>query len=183
MNENEGLIFYDRDSGVLIIGKDDLDRVRLVQLSSGTGGSLKFFEDGAFEILSQTTAKLADNIHSRSQDGMIIKSEGDLNIQSEGKITLKASEIIIEGTSSKEGVVIKNENGNMRFEASAGNLGIKGKNIAIAATRNSVITSKGNVHVVAEGGQVFIVEPKSKLIPTSALDIVNSVLTSFSGWV
>lgn len=183
MNENEGLIFYDRDSGVLIIGKDDLNRVRLVQLSSGTGGSLKFFEDGAFEIVSQKTAKLADNIVSRSQDGLMIKSEGDLNITSGGRITLKASQIIIEGESSEEGVVIKNENGNIRFEASAGNLGIKGKNVAISATRNAIVRSKGNVHIVAEGGQVFIVEPKSKLIPTSALDIVNSVLTGFSGWI
>lgn len=180
---NDGLIFYDKDSGVLIIGRDDLNRAREVQLSSSSGGSLKFFEDGGFELVGQPSAKLADNIVSRSQDGLKIFSQGDLNISSGGKITLNATQIVIEGTSSKEGVVIKNENGNIRFEAPAGNFGIKGKNVAISATRNAVLRSKGNVHVVAEGGQVFIVEPKSKLIPSSALDVVNSVLNTFTGWL
>ena len=179
---NDGLVFYDRDSGVLIIGKDDLDRVREIQLSSSSGASLKLFKDGAFEILSQPSSILADNITSKSQHGLKIYSNGDLNIQSEGKITLKGTQVIIENTSSKDDLVLKNENGGIRIEAE-NNLGIKGKNIAISATRNCVMRSNGNVYIVSEGGQIFIVEPKSKLIPSSILDVVNKVLLGFGGWI
>lgn len=179
---NDGLVFYDRDSGVLIIGKDDLDRVREVQLSASSGGSLKFFEDGAFELLGQPSALLGDNITSQSQHGLKIYSNGDLNIASRGKLTLSASQIIIEGTSAKEDLVIKNENGGIRIEAE-NNLGLKGQNVAISASRNCVIRSKGNVYAVAEGGEVFIIEPKSKLIPSGPIDILNSVLTGFGGWL
>jgi hypothetical protein len=180
---NNGLVFYDKDSGVLVIGEDDKGRIRQVQLSSSSGGSLKFYEDGAFELVGQPSATLGDNVVSQSSHGLKIYSKGDLNIYSEGKITLKGQQIIFDSGSSTQDFVLKNENGGIRIEAPNGNIGIKGKNVAVSAKRDLLLRSKGNVHIVADGGQVFIIEPKSKLVPSSVLGIVNKVTSALGGWV
>lgn len=184
MTFDPGFVFNDADNGTLFLASDKntKKRPRQVQLASASGGSLKLFDNGGFELMSNGSADLADNILSQSTDGLKIHSKGDLNISTDGRLTISASQIIFDSKSATRDFVIKNENGNIRIEASAGNVGIKGNNVVVAASRNVILKSKGNIHAVADGGQIFIVEPKSKLLPTNVLDIVTKVLSTLEGW-
>lgn len=179
---SEGYAFVDKDSGVLYIGEDiDANRIRQIQLGSGSGGNVKLFKDGGFQIASVDSSTLGDSIVSKSAHGLKIHSKGDLNIQSEGTLTIKARQIKFESTSSERDFVIRNDNGNIRIESS-GNVGIKGNNVVVSATRNAVVKSEGNVYLVASGGQIFNVEPLNSLIPSGILDVVTKVTQFLNGW-
>lgn len=184
MTFDPGFILNDSDNGTLFLASDKntKKRPRQVQLASASGGSLKLFQNGGFELMSNDSADLADNIYSQAKDGLNIKSKGDFRISCDGQLTISANQIIFESSSATKDLLIKNENGGITLDAK-NNIGIRGTNVVVSATRNAIIRSKGNVHIVSEGGDVFIVEPKSKLVPGGVLDIVNTVLSSFGGWV
>ena len=176
-NKANGFVLNDAQSGTIFIGPDDASRKRQVQISSTSGATVKLYEDGGFEIHSQRSQKktqISDNIISRSRDGLSIKSTGDLRIQTDGVLTLGAKEIRLEQTHSKSDLVIRS-NSNINIEAKD-TLKMTGSIVAIGARTKLLINSKGSTYIKSSGGETYIVDSNTKLIPTSLGDLFDKII-------
>lgn len=67
----KGYVINDGDYGTIFIGEDkETVRKRQIEIHSASDAAVKLFQDGGFEIQSQPTSKLADNILSQSKEGL-----------------------------------------------------------------------------------------------------------------
>ena len=178
MSKNtEALIINTPEDGFLRIGNTTEDRKLRpdqVQLGAGCGSSLRIFEDGGWELRS-TENKQGCNLIARGEGGLHIFSEGDINIDARGDFNVSAKNITMETTAAdgdftvfcKRDIMLDADN---NFKA----LGTK---CVITASDTLVSHSKG-WNVVA-GNPVYVYEKKTKLIPTSTQDILNSFFEHF----
>ena len=171
-----GYVISDGTHGTIFIGKDDkIGRSRQIELHAASNAALKLYEDGGFEIQSQPTAKLADNIISQAGDGLKIKANKINFDAGNGEITLSARSIRFESTGNDESFVIRSAS-NVLIESND-TIKLNGSVIGIGAKTRMLINSKGPIYMKGNGG-VTIVEPKQKLIPTNLSDVLNIMLST-----
>ena len=178
----EALIVNTPEGGFLRIGLNSDDRkVRKdqVQLGGGCGASLRIFEDGGWELRSITNEKNPNkkgcNIIARGEGGLHIYSDGDVNIDAKGDFNVSARNITMETTAdngdftvfSKRDIMLDADNNFKAF----------GTKCVMTAADTLITHSKGWNLIV--GNPVYVYEKKSKLIPTSTQDIVQSLLEQF----
>ena len=175
--ESEGFSISDPQSGTIFIGEDVRSpRTRQVEVVSASGGHLKLFKDGGFEIKGQP-CDLADNIDSNAVDGLNISSTGSgIRIDAgQGTLTLAAREIRFESTHGEQPFVIR---GNQNIIIEAGDsIKLNASNVAIGARSKLLLASKGAIYMGGIGG-VTIIEPKSTLIPTNLGDFVDQIIST-----
>lgn len=172
----KGYVFNDSKFGSLFIGSDagaGVKRPRQVELHSASNAHLKLFEDGGFELTSNPSARLADNINSNSKEGLNISANNIRLDAREGTLTLKARIIRFESTASDETLVFRSSN-NINIEASD-TIKLEASVVAIGAKTKLVLGSCGPIYMKGSGG-VTIIEPRSKLIPTSLSDVVEKLI-------
>lgn len=173
----KGFVLNDAQSGSIFIGPDKSSRQRQIQISSASGATVKLYEDGGFEIHSQKSNKgkqPSDNIISRSEDGLSIKANGDIRIQTDGVLTLGAREIRLEQTHQKSDLVIRS-NSNIKIDAKD-TLNLTGSVVAIGARTKLLLHSKGSTYIKSTGGETYIVDTNTKLIPTSLSDLFDKLI-------
>jgi uncharacterized protein (DUF2345 family) len=172
-----GYVFNDSRFGSLFIGSDSsapkIKRPRQIELHSASNAHLKLFEDGGFELTSSPGSRLSDNINSNSKDGLNISANNIRLDARQGTLTLAARTIRFESSASDETLVFRSRN-NIAIEASD-TIRLEAPNIAIGAKTKLVLGSCGPIYIKGNGG-VTIVEPKSKLIPTSLADVVDKIV-------
>ena len=178
MSKNtEALIINTPEDGFLRIGNTTEDRKLRpdqVQLGAGCGSSLRIFEDGGWELRSQPNNK-GCNLIAKGDGGLHIYSEGDVNIDARGDFNVSARNITMETTADdgdftvfcKRDIMLDADNNFKAF----------GTKCVITAADTMITHSKGWNLIV--GNPVYVYEKKSKLIPTSTGDIVNSILDQF----
>jgi hypothetical protein len=175
--ESQGFSISDPQAGTIFIGEDVRSpRTRQVEVVSASGGHLKLFKDGGFEIKGQP-CDLADNIDSNAVDGLNISSTGSgIRIDAgQGTLTLAAREIRFESTHGEQPFVIR---GNQNIIIEAGDsIKLNASNIAIGARSKLLLASKGAIYMRGIGG-VTIIEPKSTLIPTNLGDFVDQIIST-----
>lgn len=175
-----GYVFNDPQDGTIIIGKNpnSKGRTRQVELSSQSLGSIRLFEDGAFDIRSNSSATQKDNIISESKDGLAIYSSGKgMHIDAgNGELTISARSIVIQttGSSSETGGITIRSNHNITLD-SADHVKIEGSTVAIGSKFKMFIGSAGPVFIRGKGG-VTISEPKNSLIPTNLNDVLEKIV-------
>jgi len=177
VDKNKGFVLNDAQSGTIFIGPDDLPRKRQVQISSASGATVKLYEDGGFEIHSQKSGKgnqPADNIISRSKDGLSIKATGDIRIQTDGVLTLGAREVRLEQTHHKSDLIVRS-NSNIHIDAND-TLRMTGSVVAVGARTKLVLHSKGATYIRSTGGETYITDTNTKLIPTSLSDLFDKLI-------
>jgi hypothetical protein len=171
-----GYVFNDSRFGSLFIGSDStsgVKRPRQIELHSASNAHLKLFEDGGFELTSNPTSRIADNINSNSADGLNISANNIRLDAREGTLTLAARTIRFESTSGEDTLVFRSAN-NISIEASD-TIKLDASVVAIGARTKLVLGSCGPIYMKGSGG-VTIIEPKSKLIPTSLADVVEKLI-------
>ena len=176
------MIINTPEDGFLRVGlttEATVDRPDQVQLAGGCGASLRIFDDGGWELRSvdkpNKPNKKGCNIIARGEGGLHIYSDGDINIDARGDFNVSAKNITMETTAAdgdftvfcKRDIMLDADN---NFKA----LGTK---CVITASDTLVSHSKG-WNVVA-GNPVYVYEKKTKLIPTSTQDILNSLFEQF----
>ena len=174
---NKGFVLNDSQSGSIFIGGDTQSRKRQIQISPASGATVKLYEDGGFEIHSQKSQKksqTSDNIISRSRDGLSIKSTGDIRIQTDGVLTLGAREIRLEQTHRKSDLVIRS-NSNINIEAND-TLKMSASIVAIGARTKMILHSRGSTFIKSSGGDTYITDSNSKLIPTSLTELFDKII-------
>jgi len=175
--ESQGFSISDPQAGTIFIGEDVRSpRTRQVEVVSASGGHLKLFKDGGFEIKGQP-CDLADNIDSNAVDGLNISSTGSgIRIDAgQGTLTLAAREIRFESTHGEQPFVIR---GNQNIIIEAGDsIKLNASNVAIGARSKLLLASKGAIYMRGIGG-VTIIEPKSTLIPTNLGDFVDQIIST-----
>ena len=175
--ESQGYCISDPQAGTIFIGEDVRSpRTRQVEVVSASGGHLKLFKDGGFEIKGQP-CDLADNIDSNAVDGLNISSTGSgIRIDAgQGTLTLAAREIRFESTHGEQPFVIR---GNQNIIIEAGDsIKLNASNVAIGARSKLLLASKGAIYMRGIGG-VTIIEPKSTLIPTNLGDFVDQIIST-----
>ena len=175
--ETEPLIINTPEDGFLRIGNTTDERKLRpdqVQLGGGCGTSLRIFEDGGWELRSQPKKK-GCNLIAKGDGGLHIYSEGDVNIDARGDFNVSAKNITMETTAEdgdftvfcKRDIMLDADNNFKAF----------GTKCLITASDSLVSHSKGG-NVVA-GNPVYVYEKKTKLIPTSAQDILDSLFEQF----
>lgn len=170
-----GYVINDPKYGTIFIGEDiDTERVRQIQISSQSLATLKLFQDGGFELCSSSSATKADNICSNSKDGLAIKANNIFLDAGNGEISLSARSIKLHSTGEDRTLVLRS-NGNIEIDT-ADDLRMEAANIAIGSKYKMFIGTVGPFILRGKGG-VTIVEPKTKLIPTSVNDVVDLVLS------
>lgn len=173
---NVGYTISDGTHGTIFIGKDDkVDRPRQIEIHATSNAAIKLFEDGGFEIQSQPTAKVADNIISQSKDGLMVKGNNIHFDAGDGKITISARSIVFESTGNDTPFVIRS-NSNVLIDSND-TIKLSGSVVGIGARTRMLIHSKGPIYMKGNGG-VTIVEPKQKLIPTSLSDVLNTMMST-----
>ena len=174
-SELTGYVINDPQYGVVFIGEDadtKTNRIRQVQISSQSLSTLKLFKDGGFELCSSASAKVADNICSNAQDGLMIKGS-NIILEATDQISLSARSIKLHSTGEDKTLILRS-NGNIEVDA-ADDVRIESANVAIGARYKMFVGTAGPFILRGKGG-VTIIEPKSKLIPTSVRDVVDKVL-------
>lgn len=174
-----GYVFNDPQDGTLIIGKDpDSKRPRQIEIASQSLGCIRLFGDGGFDIRSNPSSQLKDNIISNSKHGLGIYSNGKgINIDAgNGELTIRARSIVIEATGAEEAGITFRSAHHISLDATD-TMKIEGCNVAIAAKNKMLIASKGLLNIKGNGG-VVITEPKQKLIPTSVSDVIQRVFST-----
>jgi uncharacterized protein (DUF2345 family) len=177
-----GYVINDSDYGTIFIGEDnDSKRPRQLELHASSNACLKLFKDGGFEIQSQESSKSADNILSRSKEGLCIKTTGDgIKIDAgNGEITFSARSIRFESSGNDQNLVIRS-NGNLQLEAND-TIKLDGAVVAIGARNKIFMRSPGPIYVNSSAG-VSIVEPKLSLVPTNLLQVVQTLATNVFGY-
>lgn len=174
----DGYVINDPQHGSIFIGSDKkvkgVERGRQIAVQSASGAALKLFDDGGFEIQSQSSSKIADNIASRSEHGLHIKGRNIHLDATNGTLTISARSIVIQSGGSDQNCVIRSE-GNLSFHA-ADTLKLDGSVVAIGSRTRMLLGSSGSMFFKANGG-ITMVEPKQKLIPTSVNDFLNLALS------
>ena len=115
------------------------------------------------------------NIIARGEGGLHIYSDGDVNIDAKGDFNVSARNITMETTAdngdftvfSKRDIMLDADNNFKAF----------GTKCVMTAADTLITHSKGWNLIV--GNPVYVYEKKSKLIPTSTQDIVQSLLEQF----
>lgn len=170
-----GYTISDGTHGTIFIGKDDkVDRPRQIEIHATSNAAIKLFEDGGFEIQSQPSSKLADNIISQSEHGLMVRGE-NIHFSAAKEITLSARAIRFESTGSDETFVIRS-NSNIIIDSND-TIKLDGSVIGIGARTKMILNSKGPIFMRGIGG-VTIVEPKQKLIPTNLSDVLNIMMST-----
>jgi hypothetical protein len=179
-----GYVLNDAADGTIFIGSDEnvkgIERPRQIELHSTSNACLKLFKDGGFEIQSQPTATLKDNIYSHSKLGLAIKAnpsdpKGGITIDAgNGEITLSARSIRFQSTGNNEDFVI-NSKGNLKLESND-TVRIDGSVVAIGARTRMALYTKGSLTI--GGGSVRISEPKLSLTPQGLLNFTTSLFTN-----
>lgn len=168
------IIVNNPEHGFLEIGEEDDDkclRKHHVQLGGGTGAALHIYKDGGWCLWGKQNEKGCSII--QEGDGPInITSDGDINIEAKGDISMRGKNIILE-TLASDGDIVLNSKHNIRLDAD-NNTTIIGTNITTRASHNMLSHSDG--WNIISGNPVFFLERKSKLIPTSVADLVNTLL-------
>ena len=170
-----GYVINDPQDGTIIIGKDpDSKRPRQIELGSQSLGCIRLFGDGGFDIRSNSSSQLKDNIISNSKDGLGIYSSGKgIHIDAgNGELTITARSIVINATGADEAGITIRSSQHISLDASD-NIKIEGSNVAVAARNKMLVASKGLLNIRGVGG-VLISEPKQKLIPTSISDVIET---------
>jgi len=166
-----GFVLNDCESGTIFIGKDEgVTRTREIEIHATSNACIKLFEDGGFEIQGQGGAKLADNISSTCKDGLIIRGKNIRLDAGTGELTLAARSIRYESSGHDQNLVISSK-GNIDIRAND-TVKIDGSVVAIGARTRMAIASKGNIYVKSNG-RFTVIEPQTKLIPTSLADLTN----------
>jgi hypothetical protein len=177
-----GYVINDSDYGTIFIGEDKGEkRQRQVEIHSASDACLKLFKDGGFEIQSQPSSKTADNILSRSKEGLNIKSTGDgIRIDAgNGEITFSARAIRFESTGNDQNLIIRS-GGNLQLEA-GDTIKLDGSVVALGARNKMVLRSPGPIYINSSTG-VSIVEPKVSLCPKNLLQVVQTLATNIFGF-
>lgn len=165
------LVVNDPNAGTIFVGEDEgTARTRQVEVHAASNACIKLFEDGGFEIQGKSTAKFADNIVSECVDGLVIKAKNIRLDAGNGELTFAARSIRYESTGSDQDLVIRS-NGNIKIEA-GDTLRLDGSVLALGARTRMAIACKGNIYVKSNG-TFTVVEPQTKLIPTSLSDFTN----------
>ena len=150
-----------------------------VQLAGGCGTSLRIFDDGGWELRSVNKVgkpnKKGCNLIARGEGGLHIISDGDVNIDAKGDFNVSAKNITMETTADdgdftvfcKRDILLDADNNFKAF----------GTKCVVSATDTLISHSKGWNLIV--GNPVYVYEKKSKLIPTSTSDLVQSLLDQF----
>ena len=173
--ESVGYSCDDPKSGSLFIAESvEKGRTRQVELHSASGAHLKLYKDGGFELSGESN-DTADNIISKSKEGLLISAEGGgVKIDAgNGILTLAAREIRYECSAADEPMVIRSGQ-NIIIEA-ADSVKINAANVAIGARNKLLLASKGAIYMKGTGG-VTIIEPKAALIPTNLGDFVDKII-------
>jgi len=177
--ESVGYSCDDPKSGSLFIAESvEKGRTRQVELHSASGAHLKLYKDGGFELNGESN-DTADNIISKSKEGLLISAEGGgVKIDAgNGILTLAAREIRFESSASDEPFVIRSAN-NIILEAQD-SIRIQAANIGIGARNKLVLASKGSIWGYGVGGVAFV-EQKTALLPTSISDFVTLITTELA---
>ena len=177
--EVTGFVISDPKDGTLFIGESvSKERTRQVELHSTSGAHLKLYKDGGFELSGESN-DTADNIISKSKEGLLISAEGGgLKIDAgNGVLTFAAREIRFESSASDEPFVIRSAN-NIILEAQD-SIRIQAANIGIGARNKLVLASKGSIWGYGVGGVAFV-EQKTALLPTSISDFVTLITTELA---
>lgn len=181
MAEKSGYVMNDPDYGSIFIGSDEgvkgVERPRYVAVQSAAGGALKLFKDGGFEIQSQPSAKLKDNIVSRSQDGLAVTGR-NIRFDATDTVTISARSIVFEGTGGDRNVVLRS-GGNLMIEATD-SLTLKGAVIGACANTRMLLQSRGQVLIRSRTG-ISLIEPQTPLTPTGILDVIETLAQSLFG--
>lgn len=166
-----GFVLNDAADGTIYIGTDDnVTRTRQIEIHATSNACIKLFEDGGFEIQGQGGAKFADNISSTCEHGLVIKGKNIRLDAGNGELTFAARTIRYESSGHDQNLVIRSK-GNLSLEAND-TVKIDGSVVAIGARTRMALASKGNIYVKTNGG-LTVVEPQTKLIPTSLSDFTN----------
>ena len=166
-----GFVLNDAADGTIFIGKDEgVSRTRQIEIHATSNACIKLFEDGGFEIQGQGGAKFADNISSTCKDGLVIKGKNIRLDAGTGEITLAARGIRYESSGHDQNLVISSK-GNLDIRAND-TIKIDGSVVAIGARTRMAIASKGSIYVKSNG-RFTVIEPQTKLIPTSLADFTN----------
>ena len=177
--EVTGFVISDPKDGTLFIGESvSKERTRQVELHSTSGAHLKLYKDGGFELSGESN-DTADNIISKSKEGLLISAEGGgVKIDAgNGVLTFAAREIRFESSASDEPFVIRSAN-NIILEAQD-SIRIQAANIGIGARNKLVLASKGSIWGYGVGGVAFV-EQKTALLPTSISDFVTLITTELA---
>ena len=176
----DGYVINDATYGTIFIGEDtDIKgRTRQIELHSASDACIKLYKDGAFEIQSQPSATVADNILSESEHGLMVKGRNIHLDAGSGVLTLSAREIRFESSANDQTFSIR---ANKNLELTADNVKIHGSEVAIGAKNRMVLRSKGPIYINSDVG-VFIVEPKLTLTPKNLLSLVQTLTTKIFGF-
>jgi len=167
-----GYVINDGDYGGIFVGEDnDITRQRQVELHAASDSAVKLFKDGGFEIQSQASSKLADNICSRSQDGLAIKGK-NIRLSAADEITISARSIRFESTGKDTPFVIRSGQ-SIQIEAND-TIKVDGSVVGIGAKTRMLFRSPGPIRIFSDAG-FSCVEPTETLVPKTLL---NSVILS-----
>lgn len=168
------IVVSNPEHGFLDIGEEDNDKVlrkHHVQLSGGTGAALHIYKDGGWALWSADNEK-GSNLIQEGSGPINILSDGDINIEAKGDISMRGRNIVME-TTSTEGDIVLNAKHNVRLDAD-NNVTVIGMNVTTRASHNMLHYSDG--WNIIRGTPIFFLERKTKLIPTSVSDLVNTLL-------
>lgn len=178
----KGYVINDGDYGTIFIGEDSgTERKRQVEIHAASDSCIKLYKDGGFDIQSQPSSKIADNILSQSKNGLCIKSTGDgIRIEAaNGEITFSARTIRFESSGSDQNLIIRS-NGNLQLEA-GDTLKLDASVVAIGSRNKTLLRSAGPIYMNSPVG-ISIIEPKVSLIPKNILQVVQSLSTNLFGY-
>jgi hypothetical protein len=162
------------EHGFLDIGEETDNKVQRkhhVQLGGGTGAALHIYSDGGWALVSKTNSK-GSNLIQEGTGPINIVSDGDINIEAGGTLSLRAKDIVME-TLSAEGDIVMNAKRNIKIDAD-NNVNILGTNIKAKSAHNLLLHSEG--WAVLSGNPVSSYERKTKLIPTSFRDLIETLI-------
>ena len=168
------IVVSNPEHGFLDIGEEenkDVLRKHHVQLGGGTGAALHIYKDGGWALWSAANDK-GSSLIQEGTGPINIVSDGDINIEAGGNISMRGKNIIME-TTDTEGDIVLNAKHNVRLDAD-NNVTVIGMNVTTRASHNMLHYSDG--WNIIGGSPVFFLERKTKLIPTSVGDLVNTLL-------
>lgn len=166
-----GFVLNDAADGTIFIGTDEgVTRPRQIEIHATSNACIKLFEDGGFEIQGQAGGKFADNISSTCKDGLVIRGKNIRLDAGNGELTFAARSIRYESSGHDQNLVISSK-GNLDIRAND-TVRIDGSVVAVGARTRMAIGCRGSIYVKANGG-FTVIEPKTKLIPTSLSDFTN----------
>lgn len=157
------------------------DRPDQVALGAGSGGCLRIFEDGGWELRSHNSSgnpnKKGCNLLADGEGPLLIKSESNIYIDCpNGDFRVNAKNIVMNATGADDGDITFNATRDIQIDAD-NNIELLSTNAVIQAVDTLVCHSAG--WNVVSGNPVFVYEKKTKLIPTGADDLVKGILENF----